>query len=205
MSEIRAQEPYHLPDQYEENRITLMARDPNWLYVYWEVPDERKNAFIQDFGQALWDRSVPAIKVTHVSKNESFFVRINEFSNSWYIHVPNANSVYLVEIGRKVSERFFIPLGSSNPTVTPGDNVSTNTTAYFVHYSDLKLGKFDFDSLKVIQTHASRQTTGFISGTSSPEFIGLTREEAFTGESSARLLPFHVSEHLGISSDELIR
>jgi len=140
MSEVYLQKEGFMPSGYGDSQITLLARDPYWLYAYWELSPESKDAFIRDFGLELWEKSVPALKVTNISKNESFFVRINDFSDSWYINVNDPNCLYVAELGRKVSERFFISIANSNYVSTPGCSVSSNTAAYFINYNDLKNG-----------------------------------------------------------------
>lgn len=182
----------HVPTKNtcEDNSITLLARDPNWLYVYWELSDSNIKTFIQEFGEELWEKSIPVLKVTNISKNDIFYIRINGFSNNWYINVPDSNCLYMVEIGRKISEHFFISLSNSNCIVTPADFVSPNTTAYFANYTDIKNGILEPVS---------------ISGLSSPELFGTMDEESYFGDSSAQLYGINLSEHLGVSSESFMK
>jgi len=150
MSELYLQSESFVPSGYGNSQITLLARDPYWLYAYWEISPESKDAFIRDLGPELWEKSVPALKVTNISKNESFFVRINDFSDSWYINVNYPNCLYVAELGRKISERFFISIASSNYVSTPGCSVSSNTAAYFINYNDLKNGLAGINTLNGI-------------------------------------------------------
>lgn len=204
MSEVYSQSAYFLPSGYGDNRITLLTRDPHWLYAYWEVSNNRKNAFVEDFGPELWEKSIPVLKVTNLSKNESFFVRINDFSNNWYINVSDSNCLYVAEIGRKISDRFFITLATSNYTVTPGDNISNNTSAYFINYKDLKSGRLDLNTGKIYESYnINLQVSGMV-WPSSPEFFGMSLEESMFGVSSAELYGVNLFEQLGISSDIFI-
>jgi hypothetical protein len=168
-----------------DNCITLLARDPNWLYVYWDIPAEKSAAFSAELGEELWKRSVPALKVSNITRNESFFVRINEFSDNWYINVQDSNNLYMVEIGRKISENYFISMSGSNGVVTPSDYVSPDTTACFVNYADLKNGRFEFRTDKARDSFIYDYAAEGISGLSSPGLYGADWEEAFSGESSA--------------------
>ena len=173
-----------LPSQYNEDRIVLLSRDPHWLYAYWEISEERKNEFYKDFGQELWEKSSPVLKVINVTKNESFFVRINDFSDNWYINVPDSNSTYVAEIGRMVSGRFFINLVCSNQAVTPGENISLNTSVLFVDYRDLRSGLVDLSAIKSYEPgNFKTQTLEPLINVSSPGLFGGKFEE-----------------HLGISS-----
>lgn len=153
MSEAYMPDSHQFFSGYNDNRIVLLARDPHWLYAYWELSEENKKKFYEDFGHELWEKSLPVLKVTNVSKNERFYIRINDFSDNWYINVSDSDSLYVAEIGRMVSGQFFINLASSNYTVTPGENVSMNTSAYFINYKDTKNGTLDPKSGKIYETY----------------------------------------------------
>lgn len=205
MSEVHAQRTFHLPANYNINSICLLARDPHWLFAYWELSDEKKKEFIEEFGSELWERSIPVLKVTNVSKNTSFYIRINEFSNNWYINVADTNSLYVVEIGRKVSEHFFINLAGSNYVATPSDSISTNTNAYFIDYKNLRSGTIDPESGKIYETHDFKLYSQVLFGLSSPELFGINLQESLFGISSAELFGINIAEHLGISSGSFIK
>lgn len=201
MSAVEHESSYFLPSEYSDHRVTLLARDPHWLFAYWEIADEIKNSFLDDLGSELWERSVPVLKVVNVSKNTDHYIRINDFSNNWYVNVPDANCLYVAEIGRKVSDRFFINLASSNYTVTPGDHVSSNNAVYFINYKDLKSGTLDLDSKNIYEMQDFRWQFQGISGLSSPELSNFNLGESVTHISSAELFGINLPEHFGISSE----
>lgn len=177
MSDPISQFSEQLQVRNEGSLITLLSRDPNWLYVYWDISEEKNRAFLAELGEDLWKRSLPALKVTNIIKNESFFVRINEFSDSWYINVTDSNQIYVVEIGRKISENYFIGLSSSNSISTPSSYVSSNTTACFASYTDVKSGRFEIGAVKAYDSYIYNNAAELISGLSSPELYGKNREE----------------------------
>lgn len=152
MSEDLSQNNQHLLTSYNNSYITLLARDPYWLYAYWEI-NEHAASMQRNMGDELWEKSVPELKVTDVGTNKSFYVRINEFSNNWYINVPNSECLYRVEIGRNISDSSFISFAASNCAATPCDNISQDITAYFVNYTDLRSGRITPESGKLIRTH----------------------------------------------------
>lgn len=171
--------------------ITILARDPNWLYVYWNIPEEKNMAFSAELGEELWKRSIPALKVSNITRNESFFVRINEFSDSWYVNVQNSNNLYMVEIGRKLSENYFIGMLSSNSIFTPSNYVSPDTTACFVNYADLKSGRIEVPTGKTNEFIINNHTAEGI--------IGLF------GESSAAPYGTSLQELPGVSSESFVK
>lgn len=205
MSELHQQNTYNLPLGYNDNRITIMARDPHWIYMYWEISNETKQNFYQNFGQHLWDKSVPVLRVTNISKNESFFVRINDFVKNWYINVPDSSCLYAAEIGRMISETFFIGLANSNYTTTPNECMDSNTTSYFINYKYLKNGKLDVNKGEIYESHTYKLHSQTISGLSSPELFGIDLEKSTFGVSSAQLFGIDIEKHLGISSEILMQ
>jgi hypothetical protein len=42
-----------LPEGYGESRIVLMPRDPQWSYVYWDIPNEQKESLRRQGGTRL--------------------------------------------------------------------------------------------------------------------------------------------------------
>ena len=171
--------------------ITILARDPNWLYVYWDIPKEKNTTFLAELGEELWKRSIPALKVSNITRNESFFVRINEFSDNWYVNVQDSNNLYMVEIGRKISENYFIGMSSSNSIITPSNYVSPDTNACFVNYVDLKSGRVEIQTGKVYDSFMYSHATEGIS--------------SLSGESSAALYGKSLQELPGVSSESFVK
>lgn len=162
-----------------DNCITILARDPNWLYVYWDIPAEKNTAFWAELGEELWKRSIPALKISNITRNESFFVRINEFSDNWYVNVPDSNNLYMVEIGRKISENYFIGISTSNSVVTPSNYISPDTTTCFVNYEDLKNGRVEIQLGKMNDSFVYNQETlkSTLFNDSSAAFYGASLQE----------------------------
>lgn len=205
MYEAQTYSGYHIPLGYNDNRVVLLARDPHWLYAYWEISDQQKNSFLQEFGYDLWEKSIPVLKVTNVSNNTSFYIRINEFSSNWYINVANSDSLYVAELGRRVSDKFFINLASSNYAATPGDAVSSSTSLYFINYKDLKNGKLDIETGQINNSFEYNLNIQEMLGISSPELYGINLQESIFGVSSAELFGINLEKHLGVSSESFIK
>ncbi len=199
MAEIQSESTYYLPVGYDDNKIILLARDPHWLYAYWEISNEKRNRFYEELGQGLWEKSVPVLKVTNVSINSSFFVRINDFSSSWYINVADADCLYMAEIGRKL-DQFYINLASSNYISTPTDSVSHNTSARFIDYKELRKSSLDIETGKVYESLVQKSASQMVFGISSPELFGKGLQETLFGISSAQFLGAGLQEVFGISS-----
>lgn len=184
MSEVYEQSLFQPLSDNKNNYMTLLVKDPHWLYTYWEKSDDKKNYFINEFGHDLWEKSIPVLKITNVSRNMVFYIKINDFSNDWYINIPESNCMYMAEVGRRISDQFFISLGGSNCIIAPGDDVSTDTAAYFANHKILRNGTLELKSGKIYETYDFKQNTDKLSTPSSLELYGISLLEAISGVSS---------------------
>lgn len=190
MDDVNSRSTYNLPTDYDNDRIVLSSRDPHCLFTYWEISDIRIKTFLNEFGQELWEKSIPVLKVVNVSKNLSYYVNINDIANNWYINVEDANCLYYVEIGRRVADKFFISLESSNYILMPNDNLSTNTAAYFADYREIKKGNFNYDTAKIYNTYNLSYYYRGTFGISSLELFGMNKHESIFGPSSSEFFGF---------------
>ena len=96
------------------------------LFIYWDISDEDRNAYIQKYGQNFFNDTRPYLIITNTTMNYSFEVEINDFANSWYLHINDANCKYTIELVRK-----FI----TNSVETPNEN-STDTNKFEPYYTN---------------------------------------------------------------------
>lgn len=94
-------EYYDLPYRYNQTIVKILAQTPSILFVYWDISDiDRKNFELQ-YGQDFFSNTKPILTIHNIDKNYSFELDINDFANSWYIHISDSNCKYTVELGRK--------------------------------------------------------------------------------------------------------
>ena len=124
---VTAAPPAHLPplpSTYQDNRLVLLARDPSWLYAYWDFHPEHRRAVqscvpTQDVQLTL--RLLDITFLTYNGANAWSMVDIALTSDAthWYISLGQPDTTYCVEIGYKTVEGRFAPLGRSNAVTTP--------------------------------------------------------------------------------------
>lgn len=181
-------------------RMVLLPRDPHCLYAYWEIPQNSQNKLKYELGESLWEHSLPVLKIMNISKNTVTYIEINDISNNWFVSVEDANSLYLAEIGRRISDNCFIQLASSNYIYTPNNDFSSNSASYFVDYKDLRHGKFNFESGLIYQSLEFKKEAFLSLGLSSPQVFGSNRFENLMSMSSAELFKINLKQYIGISS-----
>jgi uncharacterized protein len=125
---VRAVEPASLPVAYGTGRLNLLARDPHWLYAYWDLTPEQQrkyNALARDRHLAL------RIRPGTVAGHEVSDLGVHPESRSWFIHVEGAGKRYSAELGYYPANRRWVPLASSQQVETPADTISRDKTLRF--------------------------------------------------------------------------
>lgn len=121
-----------LPLNYNETIITLMARDPETVYAYWEVSEERKNNLKQTYG-SKWDNSTLVIRLYDVTgldyfngnnANSYFDEVINDHADNWYMHIGAPDRILCADLGRKLDDDTFVTIVRSNYVHTPRNAIS---------------------------------------------------------------------------------
>ncbi len=93
-----------------------MAQTPNILFVYWDISDTDRNKFISQYGENFFNNTIPVLLIINKTMNYSYEIQINDFANSWYLHVNDANCEYQVELGRRHKENpnYYYVITSNN-------------------------------------------------------------------------------------------
>jgi len=121
-----ATDPYgDLPAGYGANRISALARDPAWIFVYWEVTPEG----FADGRERLRDQQARlTLRVYDRSSQENlsvfFDIEVYHRIGSWYIDVGQGGRTYLVDVGLKSAGGSYATLARSNPASTPSGRIS---------------------------------------------------------------------------------
>lgn len=110
-----------LPEGYGESRIVLLPRDPQWAYVYWDVPGDHKQALKSQGGQLLALRfyDVTDLDLNYQAPHSLQEYPCDELARDWYLPVPVSDRDYLVEIGYRAADGRWLLLARSAPVRVP--------------------------------------------------------------------------------------
>lgn len=150
-------EYYDLPYRYNETIVKILYQTPNVLFVYWDISDDDRNNFINKYGEYFFNDTKPILKIFNLTKNYSFEVEINDFANSWYINVADANCDYKVELGRKpitINENIntdYIYVSSSNALEFPNDHILLEELPSLVNFKNVKTGKITTKNISTLR------------------------------------------------------
>ena len=123
-----------------------MAQTPNTLFIYWDISDKDRKSFEEQYGENFFEKTKPVLIVRNDTLNYSFEVEINDFANSWYLHIADSKCDYKIELGRrpiKKTEKInvdYIYVSSSNEIEVPNDRVLFNKNQKMVYFRDIKTG-----------------------------------------------------------------
>ncbi len=123
---------FELPWGYNDNRITVMVRDPYWLHSYWELPDWKVEELRALIGHSVFSSSkkiirvydVTGVKFSGVNANKSFDIEVGGDARNWYINTGVPDRSYCVDIGYLTPEGKFFVAARSNIVSTPPDSMS---------------------------------------------------------------------------------
>ena len=134
-------EYYDLPYRYNETVVKVLYQTPDTLFVYWDIADSDRENYIKQYGENFFNITRPVLIVHNDSMNYSFEIPINDFANSWYLHINDSKCNYRVELGRRpnyysqgaiqeIQENIktdYIYVSSSNKIESPNDRVLFST------------------------------------------------------------------------------
>lgn len=126
---VLATEYYDLPFRYNQTIVKILAQTPNTLFIYWDISDKDRQAYVDKYGAEFFNDTRPYLVITNETMHYTFEVEINDFANSWYLHINDANCEYRVELGRK-----FIVNSNHNEISSNLSSDNTNIlTPYYVN------------------------------------------------------------------------
>lgn len=126
-----------LPQGYDESRIVLMSRDPQWAYTYWDISNDQKQELRLQGGLRLALRFYDVTNINIVSQKPHSLQQYecDEMSREWYLPVPVSDREYMVEIGYLTGDGRWLLLARSAPAHIPPVYPSEWTDDQFIAVS----------------------------------------------------------------------
>lgn len=145
-------EYYDLPYMYNKTIVKILAQTPKMLFIYWEISEDDRNLFKKLYGEDFFNNTRPILVVYNDTMNYSFEVEIDDFANSWYLHINDANCDYHIELGRKpISHKaqnndstyipYYVYVTSSNEMASPNNTILFNPNLKSIKYRNIKTGE----------------------------------------------------------------
>lgn len=137
-------EYYDLPTKYNQTIVKILAQTPKTLFIYWEISDDDIKNYKKQYGENFFEKTKPVLIIHNNTLNYSFEVEINDFANSWYLHINDSKSDYKVELGRRPIEKNnnmnldYLYISSSNEIESPNDHILFNPSQKMVYFRNVK-------------------------------------------------------------------
>lgn len=145
---IEILEYYDLPYRYNQTVVKVLAQTPTTLFIYWDISDKDRENFIRQYGADFFNNTKPVLIIHNKTMNYSFEIEIDDFANSWYLHVNDSNCEYCVELGRRPKynnsepqiniPNNYLYVSSSNEIDSPNDHVLFDKALKTVYFKDVK-------------------------------------------------------------------
>ena len=143
---IEILEYYDLPYRYNQTIVKVLAQTPTTLFVYWDISDADSAHYVETYGENFFNDTKPVLVIHNITMNYSYEIDIDDFANSWYLHVNDSNCEYSVELGRRPkynNEEFNMPdsylyVTSSNVMDSPNDHILFDKNLKTVYFRDVK-------------------------------------------------------------------
>jgi hypothetical protein len=150
--------------------MRLIPRDPEWLFVYWEISEPSMNELKRKMGDefASNKKLLRLCDVTGIHYNGSNAgsytdIEINGIANNWYLKVPETGRAYVVECGFLTSQGRYILAVRSNLVHVPRSGLSPVLDQEWTTASSDELIRMSADGLKR-NLGASEKRFGIVAG-----------------------------------------
>jgi len=137
-----------LPENYGNTEAALLPRDPNWMFVYWEITDNSRGLLRGEHGPDVFEKGKPVIRVHDMAGAADpgqppryFDVPITLDARNWYINVQEPGGSHYCEIGLILPDGRFAAIVKTNAVTLPAGRVSEITDEKWLSVSG------DFDKL----------------------------------------------------------
>jgi hypothetical protein len=121
--------PRELDEAFHETHISLLVRDPEWIFIYWEIDDETRERFSIQRERAdkhlvlRWYDVTDMADFDGTNSHHVMDVDISGSVSSWYQHMPEPGRSWCAEMGNLTADGAFHVVCRSNFVRTPAGRV----------------------------------------------------------------------------------
>lgn len=114
------EERFLFPESYGITRVRLLIKDPEWLFVHWDVDPKTLEALRAELGERVLALTRLTLRIADPDNGGSQTILLPPGSRSWYVRADAGRSrAYRSELGLTLPSGEFRSLAESNTVVTP--------------------------------------------------------------------------------------
>jgi hypothetical protein len=130
------EERFIFPGSYGVNRVRILVKDPEWLFVYWDVDPRSRDALRAEVGDRALAVSKLTLRVADASNGGMSVILLPPGARSWYVRADATPRAYRAEVGLTLPSGEFRSLASSNTAVTPRVGPSSERARRVILYGE---------------------------------------------------------------------
>jgi hypothetical protein len=117
-----------LPESYGTERLYLTARDPRWLYAYWDMSSQQlaRHRMKSADGRVV----LRVFEQNHRDPIQE--ITLTPEARNWYLPVPKPSTTYRAQLGYWLPTGRFHVISESREATTPAETISPTRAAQFV-------------------------------------------------------------------------
>ncbi len=115
-----------LPAQYGDHRLVLLARDPYWVHLFWELDAHRIDRGLSELGCSM-EAVRCVLRVHPLTQDDAFDVDVDFRTGRHYMPLSPPGASFYTEIGMIDPNGRFYCLARSNSVTLPKDGPSEVT------------------------------------------------------------------------------
>lgn len=164
-------EYYEIPNTYSSSEVRIIPQTPTKLFATWDISFDDINTFKKQFGENYLENTYPLLLVTNTKTNTSFEIQVNDYTNSWYIDIPNNSSEYIVKYLRRFKENTNVEtqIATSNKTISPNGKVLNNNDTYITFVNVQKSEIYNIPYTNILKVKSKQIYTNIYGITESGE------------------------------------
>lgn len=160
ISKVDILEYYDLPYRYNQTIVKILAQTPKTLFVYWDISDDDRQKYIEQYGENFFNNTKPVLIVHNTTMDYTFEIEINDFANCWYFNINDEKCDYSVELGRRFKEdntnnmqisNNYLYITSSNKIESPNGHILFEKNQNIVFYKNIKTNETFSKNISNIQ------------------------------------------------------
>lgn len=114
------EEQFLFPESYGITRVRLLIKDPEWLFVHWDVDPATMQALRAELGERVLALTRLTLRVADADNGGSQTILLPPGSRSWYVRADAGHPrAYKAELGLTLPSGDFRFLAESNTVATP--------------------------------------------------------------------------------------
>ena len=133
------EERFIFPDTYGINRIRLLVKDPEWLFVHWDVDSGSLSELRAAVGERTVAMSKLTLRIADPGNGGMSVVLLPPDVRSWYVRADSTRRAYRAELGLTLPSGEFRRLAESNTVVTPRVGPSTERARRVLLYNQAQM------------------------------------------------------------------